>query len=91
MDRHAVINLNGNFKDSGFGFSSFKQATSLNIKGEFLYITENQVEIRVSGSPEAIDAFNQWCLGFIHTIDGTMLAVNKHEKTFTKFIISNQI
>ena len=57
----AIIIVNGNFKNTGFGFSCMQQAIVLEIEGTFEYICEDEVRITVSGNLKSIEKMQSWC------------------------------
>lgn len=91
MQANAIIILQGDFKNSGIGFSSLKQAILMDILGEFFYINENQVEIRIIGSQQSLDAYYQWCLQLPTVNEGNLFPISKHEIEYTEFKITNQL
>ena len=78
------INLKGDFKNSGFGFSCMQQAVNLNITGKFEYLQNNEVEIISFGNKESIRDFFDWALKQQQTVSGNL------ELSSTKIMRSNE-
>jgi acylphosphatase len=91
MNKNSVIRLKGNFRNSGFGFSCLKQATNLDIKGEFSYLNEQEVEIHLLGSNESMGLFFHWCLQLDCIIDGKHIIEESLQKHYSEFKITNQL
>ncbi|MEZ5196875.1 MAG: acylphosphatase [Bacteroidales bacterium] len=90
IQKAGIINLQGKFEQSGFGFSCLKQAANLEISGKFKYVSPEQVEIIISGSESAIQSFHQWCMTQKMTVSGDMQLLSEVNK-FDEFEIVNHL
>ncbi|MCB0807361.1 MAG: acylphosphatase [Bacteroidales bacterium] len=89
--QHVKIQLSGNFKQSGFGFSCLQKAWHNNITGQFTYLQHDAVEIHASGSDDSILDFYTWCLNQKETRNGEMASIHLKRIKYTEFEIINQL
>jgi len=91
MRTNGKIVLKGHFKNTGFGFSCFQKATSLNVTGKFEYHSEKEVEIVTYGEKNAIQIFYQWCINQDFPELGELFFLSAKPKHYNDFQIINQL
>jgi len=85
------IHLEGNFENTGFGFSCLQQATKLEIKGNFEYQNKKEISILTIGTTEAINIFFQWCLQQNYSGKGELKFISNAYQQYKEFHIINHL
>ena len=85
------IILQGNFANTGFGFSCMRKASELNLTGHLIYISSNDIEIYVSGSQKKVNTFFKWAKTMNETTSGKMYTTNINRNQLNDFKIINTL
>jgi acylphosphatase len=85
------IHLEGNFGNTGFGFSCMQQAAKLDISGKFEYQNQKEITILSIGTTEAINDFFQWCLQQNHSGKGELTLLSSPPFRYKEFHIVNHL
>lgn len=62
--RHLDIQIRGDHRNKGIGFSVMQSAYRFGIHGSFSYKEGQAVFIEAEGTSEQIADFREWCIGF---------------------------
>ncbi|RLD52781.1 MAG: hypothetical protein DRJ05_17140 [Bacteroidetes bacterium] len=91
MQTNGKITLEGNYKNSGFGFSCMQRADALNVCGKFEYLSETAIQINVSGKNDVLQKLFNWGLEQTETTSGTFGPDNAKPSQYKEFEIINQL
>ncbi len=91
MQANGKIILEGNYKNSGFGFSCMRQAAELNVLGKFKYLSKTAIQINVSGKNDVLQKLFNWGLEQAETTSGTFMPDNAKPSQYNEFEIINQL